>query len=312
MFSLDDNYVVVNYHYIRDPSEDWKGIKPCSPKEFERQIEFLSQYFKVVSIPEIFKAAKNQQSGKFCSLAFDDCIRDIYTNAAPILKKYRLKATLFPISSTFEGRLPNAHKIHILLSKFSASKLIDTFNDYLGERHPQLKDQYRIPKDRRIEQKRAYDDLLTANFKEMLIRTPKQVREDFIDSSFKNFRLDEGELNREFFMTKEEIKKLYKEGMMVGCHSHNHFSYDTTDEETVREDVITNKKILSQLIEEIPRVFSYPHGRSNDSVVRVLRDQGFEYAVTTEKRAIKKSDSPFLIPRYDTNNIRDYLNKKSL
>ncbi len=38
---------------------------------------------------------------------------------------------------------------------------------------------------------------------------------------------------------------------------------------------------------------------------------GFKYAVTIEPRSVTKEDNSFLLPRYDANDIRDFINKTS-
>ena len=206
-FSLKDSYVVVNYHYVRDPSEKQQGINSCSVEEFDRQVKFLSGNFKIVSIPEVFGAAKNKLSGRFCSLTFDDCLKDVYVNAAPILKKYNSSATLFPITSVFKGRLPSVHKIHILLSEFSAEYLIDLFNGYLDKHYLDLGDKYKIPKDKRVmEHLRLDDDLLTANFKETLTIAPSGLKENFVDFCFKKVGLAEKRIRSQLFMNESEVK----------------------------------------------------------------------------------------------------------
>jgi len=87
-FSLDDKHIVVMYHYIENPSKERSGIHPCPVAEFERQVKFLSENYNIVSLKELFKAIKSGSDEKFCTLTFDDGLKDQYQNAVPILKKY--------------------------------------------------------------------------------------------------------------------------------------------------------------------------------------------------------------------------------
>ena len=85
MISLQDRYIIINYHYVEDPKLDWGGIHPCSVKEFEKQIGFLSENFEIVSVGEIFDFAQREQKGKFCAITFDDGLRGQYSNALFLL-----------------------------------------------------------------------------------------------------------------------------------------------------------------------------------------------------------------------------------
>lgn len=309
-FSLKEDYIFVNYHYIRDPSEKYKGINSCQLAEFEKQIKFLNGSFKIVSVSDVVTAAVNGTADKFCAVTFDDCLKDVYLNAVPILNKYNCKTTLFPITSVFKGQLPSVHKIHILLSNFSAEHLIDFFNDYLKREYAELGNKYKIPKDRRIsETLRLDDDILTANLKEALIFIPRVLKNDFTDSCFKELKLDEETVIEVFFMNRDEIKELAGYGFEIGNHSHCHDNMTNLSSYELIQDVCTSREVLSDILGNKTKIesFSYPHGRCNAEILNVLISQNFKHALTIEERGISKKDNPFLLPRYDTNSIRDYL-----
>ncbi len=311
MFSPAENYFLVNYHYVRDFSEKYRGINSCQLIEFEKQIKFLSGNFKVVLISDVVTAAANGTADKFCAITFDDCLKDVYLNATPILSKYNCQATLFPITSVFESRLPSVHKIHILLSNFSAEYLIGLFNDYLKKEHVELVNKYKIPKDRRISQTlRLDDDVLTANFKETLTVAPYRLKNGFADSCFKELKLDEKAVVKDFFMNQDEIKEMVSYGFKIGSHSHCHDNMANLSSYELKQDIYKSKEVLSGILGDKSKIesFSYPHGRWNKEVLNALVSQNFKYALTIEERGITKKDSYFLLPRYDTNSIRDYLN----
>src|SRR3989344_6899340 len=96
-FSLSDKQIIVNYHYVEDPRSDAAGLHPCPVDEFERQVAFLSNNFRIVSIPEIFEAAQRDSPDRLCAITFDDGLKDQFTHAVPILKKHQAPATFFII-----------------------------------------------------------------------------------------------------------------------------------------------------------------------------------------------------------------------
>ncbi|MFH1380616.1 MAG: polysaccharide deacetylase family protein, partial [Candidatus Omnitrophota bacterium] len=130
-FSLEDKHIIVTYHYVRNPSADFSGIYPCPLDEFEKQIEFLSHNYRICSISDVFEGAVAKNEERLCALTFDDGLKDHYVNVPSVLKKYSVKATFFIITNVFNGFLPLAHKLHVLLSRFGIEELIIAFDKSL-------------------------------------------------------------------------------------------------------------------------------------------------------------------------------------
>lgn len=310
MFTLKDNYIIVNYHYVEDLSPKFSGIVPCALADFEKQIKFLSENYAILSVEEVCEAARAGQKGKFCAIAFDDGLKDQYKNALPILEKYKTFGIFFPITSVFQGRLPTAHKTHILLSRLSAGKAVDVFNDFLSEFYPDLKDRYFIPKDRRLTNKRMHEDPITANFKETLIVLAEDIKNRFLRHGFKTFRLNEKKISENLFMNPAELQQLKKRGMRIGNHSHHHYAFDTVNKEVLQTEINLAQEILGQILGTAPVILSYPHGRYSEAAAGILKSEGFRYALTIDRRGISAKDDNFSIPRYDTMDLKDFLTRR--
>ncbi|MDD5432864.1 MAG: polysaccharide deacetylase family protein [Candidatus Omnitrophica bacterium] len=98
---LRQNYVVpiLMYHSV-SPQASRKTMLVVSPETFERQIRFLKQHnYKVVPVEKIANLIKNKEKIPFGTIAitFDDGFKDNYTYAFPVLKKYKIPATIFVI-----------------------------------------------------------------------------------------------------------------------------------------------------------------------------------------------------------------------
>jgi len=309
-FSTADRHIIINYHYIEEPREDRRGIYPCAPAEFERQLDFVSRRFRFGGVEDVFAAARSDGRTPVAALTFDDCLRSQFENAVPILIRRGIPATFFPITSTFAGLLPPAHKIHFLRSSFSGEELVKLFNTFLatldGARDVST---WRIPLDRRLpgqERPHKAEDVPTANFKEMLLAVPEEVKEIFFRSVFAKLGVNEEQVRREFFMSPLEVCELSRRGFTIGNHSHTHLSYRNDDQMFLSQDLAMAGRLLEELVGVRPNVFSYPHGRYNHAMVASLKAQGFRYAVTIENRAVGPTDAPFAIPRLDTNALKPY------
>src|SRR3989344_7798896 len=130
-FSLDDKYIVVSYHYVREPDDRQRGIHPCPPEEFERQVLFLSAQYRITTIAEVFEGAQTGSTEKRCAVTFDDGTRDHFDIVAPILKRHGAQGTFFIINGTLEGYMPAVHKVHTLFSSAAPDKLIKLFHEFI-------------------------------------------------------------------------------------------------------------------------------------------------------------------------------------
>src|SRR3989338_5590621 len=309
-FSLNDKHIAIHYHYIEDPNPHTMGMNPCSVADFEQQIKFLSEHYRLTTIDEVFNAARDKKEEKICALTFDDGYKDQYKNAVPILKKYNAQGTFFIITQTSAGILPYAHKVHIALSRLSPFEVIDAWNIFLAEKYPGLAERFFIPKDRRlVPDRRLYADVPSANIKEVFSAAGDDVRDAFLDSVFKQQHLNEKDLCQEMFMDTEEIRNLERDGFVIGNHTHSHRALSYLTEAQARDDFQRARVWFTKILKSQPTLFSYPYGLVPKWPEDFLLKEGIDYAVTVEDRPIAASDKPLLVPRYDMVWVRDFLKK---
>lgn len=93
------NYVpILMYHRIADVPTDRNCV---SPEQFALQMSYLHTHgYTTISPQQLYEYFIHSRSlpPKPVLLTFDDGYRDNFTEALPILKKYQMKATVFPIS----------------------------------------------------------------------------------------------------------------------------------------------------------------------------------------------------------------------
>lgn len=93
--------LILLYHAVETKRSGY--LFSVSQRSLERQIRFLRRYFKLVSLEELF----NQPAeGSRIALTFDDAFEDFYTNAYPLLQKYRVPATVF-VPTRYIGQEPD-------------------------------------------------------------------------------------------------------------------------------------------------------------------------------------------------------------
>jgi len=88
---------ILTYHSISN------GIEPdetVTPEEFEKQLQYIKENYKVISLEEVVEHIQTdikKISGSIV-ITFDDGYSDNYRYAYPLLKKYNFPATIFLVS----------------------------------------------------------------------------------------------------------------------------------------------------------------------------------------------------------------------
>jgi peptidoglycan/xylan/chitin deacetylase (PgdA/CDA1 family) len=93
------------------------------------------------------------------------------------------------------------------------------------------------------------------------------------------FHLNSNKLGTKDYLSKEEIKKLYK-GHEVSGHTANHPNLTELPKKDVIYEVLEDRKELERLMGYPIRGMSYPFGNTNDYVIETITGLGIEYART--------------------------------
>lgn len=100
--------LVLMYHAVEE-----NPVSPnISPKEFERQMQYLSQNKEVVPLKTVVEAQKNNGSLSIQHIAvtFDDGYQDLLLIVLPIIEKYQIPITVFVPSDLTAQVDPNGRK----------------------------------------------------------------------------------------------------------------------------------------------------------------------------------------------------------
>ena len=92
------------YHHVGDETENSISI---TPRNFETQIKYLADAgYRSLHLPEFFEILNNWSiPEKLVLITFDDGYADNFIYAYPILKKYKMKATIFPVTAFVKDRI---------------------------------------------------------------------------------------------------------------------------------------------------------------------------------------------------------------
>lgn len=89
---------ILAYHQVSNAAE----VYSVDPEDFEQQMQYLANHgYTAISLSELFAARNGTRPlpEKPVIITFDDGYADNYLTALPIMEKYRMKSTVFIITS---------------------------------------------------------------------------------------------------------------------------------------------------------------------------------------------------------------------
>lgn len=176
---------------------------------------------------------------------FDDGFKDNLKNALPILKKYGVKATVFVSTDIADGNST------LWTIKHRA------YLEYAG-----------------------VDEEKWANEINELKRMNKEERDMQLEREYKKIGFEWSNKNASIFLNWEDIIELSKNGVEIGSHSMSHYSLLEIDEELLIKELKESKKKIESGIGSSVNSFSYPYGRWNNNINKILKEVGYKVAVS--------------------------------
>ncbi|MFZ2891343.1 poly-beta-1,6-N-acetyl-D-glucosamine N-deacetylase PgaB [Sulfuricurvum sp.] len=102
-----NEFTVLSYHEISDKSETLDSTYAVTPSHFEEQVHWLiDNGYQFISINDILKYRKYKKSlpSKAVLMTFDDGYQSVYTNAYPLIKKYKIPVVIALVGSWMEAK----------------------------------------------------------------------------------------------------------------------------------------------------------------------------------------------------------------
>jgi peptidoglycan/xylan/chitin deacetylase (PgdA/CDA1 family) len=103
------------------------------------------------------------------------------------------------------------------------------------------------------------------------------------------------------YMDWKQLEDMAAAGMDIEPHSHTHPKLTVFPEQYLSREIIDSKKILETRISKPAVVFSYPFGSYNDTVISIVKQAGFDAAVSINglnNGYIFRKDQTYTLARY--------------
>lgn len=260
-------YVILCYHRIGRggvPVYSW-----LDTDVFEAQIRYVCKRYRIVSIEELVEELQRPTGHQQAvAITFDDGYRSVYFEAFPVLRKYRIPATMYLTVDAIESGAVSWYDRIFLALQIAPAGSLELPTDW-----PCLLD-LRSP----------YTRLRSA---EQIIKylrgVPDQQRIEACEYLERQVSLPESELAGRM-LTWDQIQEMQTEGIDFGSHTLTHPVVSRLPMVEVERQLRDSKRILEQRTGRPVRHFAYPFGQPTDcgtAATEALQRFGYRTAVTT-------------------------------
>ena len=272
--------------FHRVPSEP-DSLFPEEPdiSQFDRICQALQKWCNVLPLSHAIERIKTSSlPARAACITFDDGYSDNCRNALPVLSKYGLHATFFVATGFLNGgRMWNDTLIESV--RATPHESIDLTDMELGRLRTQS-----------FEDKRAALAAIVPALKHL----ERSQREDAVASVAS--RCGPAKIPNDLMMTDDEVCALHAAGMEIGAHTVNHPILARCAEPEASREIADGRATLESLIGERVGLFAYPNGKLGRDYthehVRLVRDLGFDAAVSTNPGASADGDDLFQLRRF--------------
>jgi peptidoglycan/xylan/chitin deacetylase (PgdA/CDA1 family) len=104
-------------------------------------------------------------------------------------------------------------------------------------------------------------------------------------------------------MNWQQVRSLSKNKLFsIGGHTVNHPALGAHPIHIQKQEIVEGASALQKMIAKDIKGFAYPHGNYNHDTISILKDAGFNYAVTTESIPVSGKSKQFELPRFQVKN----------
>lgn len=274
---------ILIYHRVVPEPDPLFPEQVCA-REFDSQLAVLARWFTVLPLREaVARLRGGTLPVRSACVTFDDGYADNVAVALPILRRQGMPATFFLATSFINGgRMWNDSVIETL--RRARGDILDARCIGLDELSIST-----------VELRRRAIERVLAAVKYL----PPGERQRLVEE------LGAGtshELPSDLMMTQEQVLQLHASGMEIGAHTVTHPILARLDPEHAGDEIRDSKSRLEAITGAPITLFAYPNGKPGLDYrrehVSMVRELGFEAAVSTAWGVAHTASDPLQLPRF--------------
>lgn len=256
---------ILTYHRVDEFADPYNPLV-LSVTEFHNQLKWLKQHFNVLSLNEaVDLIEKNQLPPGAVCLTVDDGYADGYYHIFRLLKEEGLSASFFIATEGLEKGALWDEYIRQVFNKAPNTMVQITFGDKAYDISTFGK------------RMKARDQII-----EIVKYLPVSQREQAISALCEQANVYP---KPKCFLSKEQIKEMHDNNMVIGGHTHSHPILAVEDEDSCFKQITLNHTVLEDIIGSKVEFFAFPNGKYikdfNDQHCLMLEKLGLRAALST-------------------------------
>ena len=266
-----------------------RNTDPMSPTEptrawFRRLMKMLASSFEMISMQEALRRMQaGRLNGRTLSVTFDDGYADNYEIALPVLEEFKIPGTFFVASGFIDG------------GRMWNDSIIETFRRLPAGRFELMDEEAHVfDLGDWASRRDAAGKTITAW--KHLPPDQRQARVEGISRHVSNLPSD-------LMLSKPQLRALAGSPMAtIGGHTRSHPILASLTDDQARREIEDGKHDLEDWLQQDLSLFAYPNGKAGRDFhavhADIVRQVGFDAAVTTDWGTLKASADPYAIPRF--------------
>lgn len=271
-----DSLTVLSLHRISDEQDYFWD--PITPQSFEKLLQYVSEYYTVVSFSQLATTAPHPKP--LLILSFDDGYLDFYEFALPLLKKYHLPCN------------------HNIVNECASNNTI-IWTQRLNILFNHCKDN-----DSLLEFELAGKQISRETFKDnwmnfylhmykTLLQLPFEERKNILTQKETFYNITPVTT----MMNWHQVIECSDQNVEIGCHTYSHDILSSiTDEDVLRKEILQAKEELETRLGKTVNILALPNGEDNDKINNLILRSGITFVLY-----IGNSINQYF--RYDENRI---------
>lgn len=270
------------------PEHDALQPDTTDARRFDAICQWMKDWFRVLPLDEaVHRLRSGTLPARAAAITFDDGYADNHDVALPILRRHGLCATFFIATGYLDGGRMFNDSVTEILRRAPGTNL-DLGATALGNlgRHDLSGPEAR----------RAAIHAVLATVRHFAVAE----REAFCAELQHLAGVDS--LPVDLMMRAEQVRELHRAGMQIGAHTVHHPMLARLTDEAARAELVGSRDALRDLLGAPVGLFAYPNGRPDQDyaarTVDLVREAGFDAAVTTAWGAARRDSDCYQLPRF--------------
>jgi len=108
-----------------------------------------------------------------------------------------------------------------------------------------------------------------------------------------------------------QLRKLAEAGIIIGSHGYSHLSLANMSEDLIGQELVRSRDTIEAATGFPVDLFSFPFGRTNDTVNRLATEAGYRHGFILEYDGRAGEADEFILPRIPVYSIDNYFSLKA-